>query len=582
MTARAARRVLGLASVLLLAARGAAAQDSVVVIDPDVPGADSGVSGLAPEVLQELLATWNDSATIRLPGGLTLPGGARLEGTVASFRGTLRVAGEIRGTLTGINGDLVLLPGGVVRGPILVAGGRLTVGAGALHEGEARVYWDAAPVTRQSDGTLGVRERRRPIGALATAERTFQSGHIATTLRLTTTQTYNRIEGLGIVFGPAFEWRPGAHTSATLDLRGILRTAPDNSPFRRDLGWLIRTDWRFHGARGFGFGARTYSLISGIEEHTLPRDEIGWNAFLFQRDNRDYFASEGVGATAYAYLRPRLRVDGALRYEKQGSVRANDPWTLFRNSDRWRPNPLIDDGHYTILALSAAYDSRNVTDAPSSGWWLRGSVEHATSDDVAPVALPAAVRRPLPTSDYGFNRFTLDLRRYNRLSPEIQLNARVWAGGWLSGDPLPVQRRLSLGGTDLLPGYLFRSLDCAPAGFDDPAQAALCDRALVAQAEFRHRLRLRAGYTVRDRAHQELDRFVGFEDPDLVIFGDAGSAWLAGDGPGRVPADRIRALTEWKADVGVGLDAGGVAVYLAKSVTDGQPVRVFLRLDRRF
>ena len=161
MTARAARRVLGLAGVLLLAARGAAAQDSVVVIDPDVPGADSGVSGLAPEVLQELLATWNDSATIRLPGGLTLPGGARLEGTVASFRGTLRVAGEIRGTLTVINGDLVLLPGGVVRGPILVAVGRLTIGAGALHEGEARVYWDAAPVTRQSDGTLGVRERRR-------------------------------------------------------------------------------------------------------------------------------------------------------------------------------------------------------------------------------------------------------------------------------------------------------------------------------------------------------------------------------------------------------------------------------------
>ena len=46
-------------------------------------------------------------------------------------------------------------------------------------------------------------------------------------------------------------------------------------------------------------------------------------------------------------------------------------------------------------------------------------------------------------------------------------------------------------GLDLLPGYPFRGLSCAPAGFTDPAQAALCDRAIVTQAELRSRLRLR-------------------------------------------------------------------------------------------
>ena len=575
-------RVLGLLLVLAACPAVAAAQDSVIVINPDAPGADSGLTGLPPEILQELLDRWNDSATVRLAGGLNLPAGARLSGSIASYRGTLRIGGEIEGSLTVINGDLVLLPGARVTGDILVAGGRLSTAETAVHEGEARVFWDAAPVTRQSDGTLVVRERRRPIGSLATAERTFQAGRIATTLRLTTTQTYNRIEGLGIVFGPAFEWRPNPGLAASLDLRGILRTAPDNSPFRRDLGWIIRTDWRFEGSRGWGLGARTYSVISGIEEHTLPRDEIGWNAFLFQRDNRDYFSSEGVGGSGYVYLSSRLRLDGTLRYEKQGSVRANDPWSLFRDSDRWRPNPLVDDGHYTILGLSAAYDSRNATSDPSSGWWLRGSVEHASSDDVAPVALPRAVRSALPTSDYAFNRFTLELRRYNRISPEVQLNARLWAGGWLSGDPLPIQRRVSLGGTDLLPGYPFRAFDCAPAGFNDPSRVALCDRALITQVELRHRLRLRAGYLVRDPEHQELDRFLGIEDPELVLFGDAGTAWLAGDGPGRVPSDRIRALSEWRADVGVGIDAGGIAAYLAKPVTDGEPVRFFLRLERRF
>jgi hypothetical protein len=567
---------------LLLTVPALHAQDSVIVINPDAPPEDSTSLGLPPSVISELLQTWNDSGTVRLPEGLTIPNGASMQGTIAAFRGTVRVGGEITGQLTVINGDLVILPGGVIHGDVLVAGGRMTLQDSAVVDGQSRVYWDAAPVVRQSDGRLAIRERRRSLSDL-TAERTFGSGQIRTTLRLTTTQTYNRIEGLGIVFGPAFTWRASRALVANLDLRGILRTAADPSPFRRDLGWLVRSDWRFHGSRGFGFQARTYSLVSGIEEQTLPREEIGWNSFLFQRDNRDYYSAEGGGLSGYAYLTPRFRLEAGIRYEKEGSVRANDPWSLFRNSSQWRPNPLIDDGHYTITTLNAEYDTRNARGAAtSSGWWLRGSAEHSSSNDVAPVSLPATIRSSVPTSGYGFNRFTLDLRRFNRLSPEIQLNFRVWTGGWLSGDPLPIQRRLSLGGPDLLPGYAFRALTCAPAGFTDASDPALCDRVLVTQAEFRHRLKVRAGVTIRDPSHRELDRFLGIEDPELVVFGDAGAAWLAGTGPGRVPSDRIRSLSEWKGDAGVGVDAGALGLYLVKAVTDGEPVRLYVRLERRF
>lgn len=576
----AAALLLGGATLVRPAA--ATAQDSVIVINPDAPPDDSTLAGIPAGVIAELLTTWGDSGTLKLTGGLTLPRGTTLTGPVVTFRGLVRIAGEIDGPLTVINGDLIILPGGQVHGDVLVAGGLFTVEPGGIHEGRQRIFWDAAPLQRLSDGTLAVRERRRPLGDFATATRVFQSGEIKTTIQLTTTQTYNRIEGLGIVFGPAFEWRVSPRTTASLDLRGILRTAPDPSPFRRDLGWVFRTDWRFHGSRGFGIGARTYSVIAGIEEHTLPKDEIGWNAVLFQRDNRDYFSSEGVSASAYNYFTRRLRIDVSGRYEKQGSVRANDPWSLFRNENQWRPNPLIDDGHYTILGLNAQYDSRNSVEDPSSGWWIRGSVEHTTSDDAAPVSLPATIRGRIPTSGYGFNRYTIDARRYNRLSRDDQLNLRLWSAGWLSGDPLPLQRRLSLGGPDLLPGYGFRAITCAPIGFDDPSSPALCDRALITQAEFRHRLQLRAGYTVRDPDHKELDRFIGVEDPELVLFSNAGSAWLAGDGPGRVPSNRIRSLDEWKADVGVGIDAGGIAAYVTKALTDGEPIRFYLRLERRF
>jgi hypothetical protein len=57
------------------------------------------------------------------------------------------------------------------------------------------------------------------------------------------------------------------------------------------------------------------------------------------------------------------------------------------------------------------------------------------------------VRDINPTGRTTYDRVFLDVRRYNRVSAEGQLNLRVVAGGWLSGDELPLQRRFSLVGT---------------------------------------------------------------------------------------------------------------------------------------
>ena len=150
-----ARRAAGAVAVALAAlAHVAAAQDSVIVIDPDAPVADSVQHGGLPnDILNELIARYNDSATVRLADEFTLPAGSVLEGTVASLRGPFRVAGRMTGPLVVINGDLVILAGGTIQGDVLVAGGRFTVDSGGTHEGTARVYWDAAPVYRLPDGS---------------------------------------------------------------------------------------------------------------------------------------------------------------------------------------------------------------------------------------------------------------------------------------------------------------------------------------------------------------------------------------------------------------------------------------------
>ena len=72
------------------------------------------------------------------------------------------------------------------------------------------------------------------------------------------------------------------------------------------------------------------------------------------------------------------------------------------------------------------------------------------------------------------------------------------------------------------------------------------------------------------------------QGPDLVVLGNAGQAWLVGGGPGRLPADRLPTLGSWLADLGLGLDWGGLGLYAAKAVTAGEPLRFTLRLDHRF
>lgn len=571
-----------LVGLMMLLAVPAWAQDSVIVIDPDAPPDSTDRQAMPENLIRRLLAIYNDPGTTRLWGDVDLPAESRIAGTIAVYRGSVRLAGSLDGSLTVINGSLSMLPGSSISGDVLVVGGRITADENALIGGRREEHWDAAPVVRGADGMLAQRERRR-FPDLTTARRSFTAGRLRATVLLGTEGTYNRVEGVPIVFGPQLEWRFNTQFTGRFDVRGILRTAADDDQLRDDFGYSARAELRVNGSRGMGLGVRAYSIVNEIEDHPLSRSEIGWSAFLFQRDHRDYLLQKGVTGYWYVYPARSLRLEASLRYDKEESVRANDPWSLFRNSDRWRPNPLIDDGHYTTASLAIDLDTRNDDDLPSSGWWLRLTGERSWSNDVAPIALPTSVREAIPTNgDYAFNRLKLDLRRYNRIAANLRMGARVMASGHVGGDPLPIQRRVSLGGTDLMPGYEFRAFTCAPEGFNDPAHPALCDRMLVAQVDFRTRLDLGLGYRYRDEARRQVDRFIGIDQADLVVFLDAGKGWLSGDGPGRVPDDRIPSLNEWKADIGVGLDAGGVGVYLARALTDGQPVRVSLRLKRRF
>src|SRR3989442_11860586 len=121
-----------------------------------------------------------------------------------------------------------------------------------------------------------------------------------------------------------------------------------------------------------------------------------------------------------------------------------------------------------------------------------------------------------------------------------------------------------------MPGHPFRSSSCnrdfVDSSFTDTRIAA-CDRVIAFQAEYRGHVKLNWSYNPsKDEKpdREEGSTFFWLEGLDVVVFADAGQAWLRGNGPNRLPAGRIPRFGSWLGDAGLGVDWGGVCGYTAQ------------------
>jgi len=565
----------------------ARAQDTAIVINPESVSVAPQPGELPRLVAEEAIRFYNAATTTRLVGRSRLPHGNEWRGDVAVRNGAVSVGGRIQGTLLVVNGDASVDSGAVISGDLIVIGGIATQAPGAAVGGEVRVY--RAPLGYRTQGEEIALARVNPRRWLRNLglEKSWGTAESRSSLTLATGGTFNRVEGLPVVFGPMFDWKLQENVRFRLDALGVFRTAGDLTDRRSDLGYLLRTELRSGEVPAYGAELRAYDAVVPVEDWGLHNAEIGWAAFLFQRDYRDYYLSKGLGGRVFVRPARLLRLGVEWRRDWQTSVAARDPWTLFRHDQPWRPNPPIDAGHYTTLSGTVTLDTRNDRTDPTAGWFMSAQLESSRSTDVSPqTGVPTTVRRPLPTDgSYKFTRVFVDLRRYTRVSPSGRVNLRMLAGGWLGGDPLPLQRRLSIGGADPLAGYAFRHTACnrdiTDAAFTGTLVAA-CDRVLMVQAEYRGHISLHWAYNSSRPEDEESKSLLALRGPDLVVLGDAGQAWLVGNGPGRVPSDRLPTLGSWLGDLGLGVDWGGFGLYVAKAVTAGEPLRFTLRLDHRF
>src|SRR3954470_11277205 len=109
------------ASILLLPAAPAAAQDRGYTIRVSQQGPDP--RQLPRDVVDEVIRFFNAPGTLHFSGITRIPAARGIDGDVAVLGGPVTVAGRISGSLTVINGDLILEPGADIGGDILVVGG---------------------------------------------------------------------------------------------------------------------------------------------------------------------------------------------------------------------------------------------------------------------------------------------------------------------------------------------------------------------------------------------------------------------------------------------------------------------------
>ena len=540
------------------------------------------------------VALYNAATTRRVDGAFDVPAGAVVAGDVAVLNGPVTIAGRVEGSVVAINADVRLAPGSHIGRTLVIVGGTESGADSARVDGETLKQVEVLRYHLNGDELVAE-------GVPAYDDAWWRRHHVLNDLRHGEARTdffyiashaYDRVEGWSFVVGPRFQ-RFTSWGNFNLEAFGVVRTASPVKWGDQTLGHDLKAEVQFGEPIGVAIGLRAFQVVDPTESWQMENGEVGLASVVLRRDYRDYFGRHG-GLGFIRFLDGKdANLTFSLSDEHWEDERQRDPWTLFRNGETWRPNPFMDTGDMHLFTTALHVDTREHQGSPWSGWYAEAELE-AGSGRLARIGAPVnfdpslGVLLPVAPEQVNYTRGFLDVRRYNRIAPFMSANLRLVIGGWLGGDQLPTERKFSLGGPGTLPGYGFREgglspdvLDCSN-GVAQPGTPGQCDRIALAQLELRGHFF--AG-SLRDDASDDWWR-PGFNGRmEWVVFADMGRGWLVGpqDGGTSYPSGLFPPLSSYKSDIGLGIDFGGLGVYVAKAVSDGSlHPQLIVRLARRF
>ncbi len=562
--------------------------------------AGSPLSGQEPRIEEADLPRWveedvinffNDPSTIHFTARTRIPSTRVVQGDVAALGGPFTIAGEVDGDLVVVNGDLIFEAGGVVTGDVLVVGGRIFGEDLATIGGNLRIFEEPLRYVQRGDqiASAGRREDREGIGS------EFPWGNAR--LIVKSGQNYNRTEGLPVMFGPSF--RTAGANPLRLDVFGIWRTEMGFDLDEDDFGYAIRAEQALGGRKNIAIGGTFFSTVDPIEDWGITNLEASLTTFILHKDYRDYY--ERSGWSAYAQFRlPYTPLQFKAEYfqEDHDFMPVVNPWSVTKNGESWREQPLVAEGSARFVEGSITVDTRNDQSDPSDGWLLQASARRGFGGELFIPAYLVVAEGPPETIDpqeFDTDFFTgfLDIRGFFRINPGAALNLRGVMGGALNGVPLPPQFQHSLGGVGSLPGHRLFTQDCGArdvtGSFDHVTNQGIlqakgfssygCDRFALFQAEFRGNLFMDWGFgwdEEEDPWEGDWNWYPNIDfSPNWTAFFDAGRAWNVNGSD-----------TDTLVDIGVGLFFGDLGLYFAYPLNEDEngdrDGNFFIRLSRRF
>ncbi|MGB5107705.1 MAG: BamA/TamA family outer membrane protein [Candidatus Zixiibacteriota bacterium] len=344
-----------------------------------------------------------------------------VRGSVLIAGGRLETDAEINGNVVALFGDIKLGPASTCHRDVLAVGGKIE------RHSKARIYgaYQSTDSWKRSD----IFERRR---------RNYGHDPISTKMDW----SYNRVDGLTLGAGIAFQSEdnivPRFYMEAGYGATSEL--------WKYRLGF----DHKLFDYHQLLFGGSVYRQTRTADDWICTAGENTVYALLRREDFRDYYQGEGAELFVEQHINTRHILRAEYFVEVLDSMPAHPRlWALIGGSKDFRsnfsslPQPLRGEMQQKLAqdeaALKLSYRYQTVIDqevTTAQGWWLAFQYEHSSE----------AI-----TSDFNYDRYTLEARRYQHLNEYLNLNVRARYGE-VTGTPGP-QNLFYLGGIRTLRGH---------------------------------------------------------------------------------------------------------------------------------
>ncbi len=486
-----------------------------------------------------------DSDIFRFWGDVTIEPDEIIKGAVVTVRGTIEVKGEVDGDVVAVFGSVELDSSAYIDGDVVSVGGKIYRDNGAIVEGDLVQTTITGVKVDDGDQHVSVGLSGISVGPKKGDEWENKRRKVRHRWDYDFNEEsfafrYNRVEGLflGLKLNKN-EW--GYDYDSFFDLYGHI-----------GYGFADKRACYQIGVQRSIFG--NFGPVIGIEAHDVTTTQDNWMmpvfenslaAFLIKEDFLDYYREQGYSAYASIFISEYLKLSGEYHEESFFSLGKNTNWSIFGGDKKFRFNPLIDEIDYKSVKGKISFDTRDSYKYPDKGWWLTAEAEFA--------------REELNDNGVDFDRYIIDLRRYQPISYGENLDFRFRAGS--SRGYLPAHLQFDAGGFSALRGYEFK--------------------------EFQNFNRMVLG-TVEYRIYgrrNPLNNIFGMSEFNLILFADAGYLWSADN---TLEANEGFDNKDWedlKTSLGFAIsnDDGNVRLNFAKRMDDNEkPFIVTFRISRPF